>query len=210
MFTGIVEALGTVRSFDAGALTVDAPAEFLDGAAIGDSIAINGCCLTVVELARDSFRVDVVDESLRRTNLGDVDTGDAVNLERAMRVNDRLGGHIVQGHVDAVGEVVSPAPDLQIRMPADLLRYVIEKGSITIDGVALTIVKVLPDGFTVAVIPHTTEVTTLGRRQPGDRVNLEVDLIAKYVERLLTEGALASPGAMGSGGGAPGETEGRT
>lgn len=185
MFTGIIEALGTVRLFDAGSLRVDAPVEFLDGAGIGDSIAINGCCLTIVELGSDGFRVDVVDESLRRTNLGDVQAGDRVNLERAMQASDRLGGHIVQGHVDAVGEVVSPAPDLQIRMPADLLRYIIEKGSITIDGVSLTIAKVLPDGFTVALIPHTTEVTTLGRRQPGDRVNLEVDLIAKYVERLL-------------------------
>lgn len=185
MFTGIIEVLGTVRSFDNGALVVGTPAEFLDGVAIGDSIAINGCCLTVVELTDDGFRADVVDESLRRTNLGDVASGDPVNLERAMRAGDRFGGHIVQGHVDAVGEVVSPAPDLQIRMPADLLRYVIEKGSITIDGISLTVVKVLPDGFTVALIPHTTEVTTLGRRQPGDRVNLEVDLIAKYVERLL-------------------------
>jgi riboflavin synthase len=117
--------------------------------------------------------------------LGDIDVGDGVNLERPVRAADRLDGHIVQGHVDCTGEVVSPAPDLQVRMSTDLLRYVVEKGSITVDGCSLTVVKVLDDGFTVALIPHTTEITTLGRRQPGDRVNLEVDLVAKYVERLL-------------------------
>ena len=123
---------------------------------------------------------------MRRTNLGDLQPGDPVNLERPVRVTDRLGGHIVQGHVDAVGEVVEPAPALRVRMPAGLSRYVVEKGSITVDGCSLTVVDALDDGFTVAIIPHTAEVTVLGRRQPGDRVNLEVDLVAKYVERLLT------------------------
>lgn len=187
MFTGIVEELGTVRNIDGGRVQIGTTT-VIEGASIGDSIAINGCCLTVVALGTDSFDADVVDETFARTNLGDLRAGDVVNLERPLQVNDRLGGHIVQGHVDTVGEVVSPAPDLQVRMPADLMRYVVEKGSITVDGVSLTVVKALPDGFTVAVIPHTSDVTTLGRRQPGDRVNLEVDLIAKYVENMLKTG----------------------
>jgi riboflavin synthase len=184
VFTGIVEDLGTVRRFEGGRIEITTRA-LRDGLRIGDSIAINGCCLTVVELGDDWFGADAVDETRRRTNLGDLAVGSSVNLERPVQANDRLGGHIVQGHVDTVGEVVSPAPDLQVRMPADLTRYVVEKGSITVDGVSLTVVKALDDGFTVAVIPHTCEVTTLGRREPGERVNLEVDLIAKYVERML-------------------------
>jgi riboflavin synthase len=188
MFTGIVEELGTILSIEPqgsgvrariGATTV------LEGAAPGDSTAVDGCCLTVVELGDGWFEADVSDESLRRTTLGGRTAGDRVNLERPLLVTDRLGGHIVQGHVDAVGEVLAPVPDLQVRMPEDLRRYVIEKGSITVDGVSLTVVQPTDDGFTVAVIPHTAEVTTLGARRPGDRVNLEVDLIAKYTERLL-------------------------
>ncbi len=120
-----------------------------------------------------------------RTTLGARQAGDRVNLERPLLVTDRLGGHIVQGHVDAVGEVLAPVPDLRVRMPEDLRRYVIEKGSITVDGVSLTVVQPTDDGFTVAVIPHTADVTTLGAKTPGDAVNLEVDLIAKYTERLL-------------------------
>jgi riboflavin synthase len=185
VFTGIVEELGTFRRRDGARLEIGA-VRVIDDAELGDSIAVNGCCLTVVTIGPHWFGADAVDETLQRTNLGDLQPGDAVNLERPMRADDRLGGHIVQGHVDAVGEVVSPAPDLQVRMPADLTRYIIEKGSITVDGISLTVVKPLPDGFTVAVIPHTCEVTTLGRRRPGDRVNLEVDLIAKYVERLVS------------------------
>jgi riboflavin synthase len=184
MFTGIVAEVGAVRRVHDARLEI-ACGLVLEDAVIGDSIAINGCCLTVVELGDGWFGVDVTEESFRRTNLGDLRAGSAVNLEAAMRASDRLGGHIVQGHVDAVGEIVTPAPELQIRMPAELLRYVIEKGSITVDGVSLTVVKVLDDGFTVAVIPHTGEVTTLGGRKVGERVTLEVDLIAKYVERLL-------------------------
>ena len=187
MFTGIVEELGTFRRRDGARLEIGA-VRVIEDAKLGDSIAVNGCCLTVVTIGPHWFGADAVDETLQRTNLGDLRPGDAVNLERPMRADDRLGGHIVQGHVDAVGEVVSPAPDLQVRMPADLTRYLIEKGSITVDGISLTVVKPLPDGFTVAVIPHTCDVTTLGRRRPGDRVNLEVDLIAKYVERLVTPG----------------------
>ncbi len=184
MFTGIVEELGRLRSRDGGRFVFEA-STVLEDARIGDSIAHNGCCLTVVEMGEGWYAVDAVDETLARTNLGDLRPGDPVNLERPVRLADRLGGHLVQGHVDAVGEVVSPAPDLQVRMPKDLLRYVVEKGSITVDGCSLTVVKPLDDGFTVAIIPHTAAVTTLGLREPGDRVNLEVDSIAKYVERLL-------------------------
>lgn len=185
MFTGIVEELGRVRAraghrFEFSASTV------LADARVGDSIAVNGCCLTVVALGPDWWAADAVDETLTRTNLCDLAPGDVVNLERPVRMADRLGGHLVQGHVDAVGEIVAPAPHLQIGV-ADrpLLRYVVEKGSITVDGCSLTVVKVLDDGFTIAVIPHTAEVTTLGRKGPGDRVNLEFDMVAKYVERLL-------------------------
>ena len=188
MFTGIVEELGTVLAIEAQGLGVRArigATAVVEGAKRGDSTAVDGCCLTVVELGDGWFEADVSDESLRRTTLGARQAGDRVNLERPLLVTDRLGGHIVQGHVDAVGEVVAPVPDLRIRMPEDLRRYVIEKGSITVDGVSLTVVQATDDGFTVAVIPHTAEVTTLGAKQPGDTVNLEVDLIAKYTERLL-------------------------
>jgi riboflavin synthase len=184
VFTGIVEELGTVAAFDGSRLRVDA-VKVLDDAHIGDSIAVNGCCLTVTSLGDGWWEADVSAESRARTALDDLVPGAAVNLERPVRATDRLGGHLVQGHVDCVGEVVAPAPDMRISMPRDLLRYVVEKGSITVDGVSLTIVDVLGDGFTVAVIPHTAEVTTLGRRRPGERVNLEVDVTAKYVERLL-------------------------
>ena len=128
----------------------------------------------------------MVDETFSRTSLGELVPGDPVNLERPVRVSDRLGGHLVQGHVDGVGQVVTPAPDLRVTVPQDLLRYVVEKGSITIDGVSLTVAAVHDDGLSVAIIPHTADVTTLGRRQPGDAVNLEVDVTAKHVERLLT------------------------
>ena len=184
MFTGIVEELGRLRSRDGQRFVVEASV-VLEDAKIGDSMAHNGCCLTIVEIGDGWYAVDAVDETLRRTNLGDLRVGDPINLERPVRPNDRLGGHIVQGHVDAVGEVVEPAPDLRVRTPKELLRYVVEKGSITVDGCSLTVVDVLDDGFTVALIPHTTEVTTLGRRRAGDRVNLEVDVMAKYAEKLL-------------------------
>jgi riboflavin synthase len=188
MFTGIVEELGTVLAIEAQGRGVRArigATAVLEGAKRGDSTAVDGCCLTVVELGDGWFEADVSDESLRRTTLGARQAGDRVNLERPLLVTDRLGGHIVQGHVDAVGEVLAPVPDLRVRMPDDLRRYLIEKGSITVDGVSLTVVQPTDDGFTVAVIPHTAEVTTLGAKQPGDTVNLEVDLIAKYTERLL-------------------------
>jgi riboflavin synthase len=192
MFTGIVEELGTVVSRDGSRLRI-AARTVLDGAGIGDSTAVNGCCLTVVavDATEGWWDADVSDETCSRTNLGALRPGDPVNLERPVRLEDRLGGHLVQGHVDAVGEIVAPAPDLRVRMPADLLRYVVEKGSITVDGISLTVVEPLDDGFTVAVIPHTAAVTTLGSKGPGAEVNLEVDVIAKYAERLL-EGQLGA------------------
>ena len=184
MFTGIVEELGAVASLDGSRLRLSAT-RVLSDVQMGASIAVNGCCLTVVGWGEDWWEADVSDETFARTSLGSLHPGDPVNLERPVRLDDRLGGHLVQGHVDAVGEVVRPVPDLQVRVPPQLLRYLVEKGSVTVDGVSLTVVDVLPDGFTVAVIPHTAEVTTLGRRAPGDAVNLEVDVMAKYAERLL-------------------------
>jgi riboflavin synthase len=183
MFTGIVEELGRFERRD-GQRHRFAAEQVLADVTIGDSIAVNGCCVTVVASGGDWWEADLVDETLRRTVLGDLQPGDPVNLERAMLATDRFGGHIVQGHVDGVGEIVVPAPDLRIRTPATVLPYVVEKGSITVDGVSLTVVDVLDDGFTVAIIPHTASVTTLGRKGAGDRVNLEADVVAKYVERL--------------------------
>ena len=192
MFTGIVEERGTVASRDGSRLRINCT-KVLEGATIGDSTAVNGCCLTIVgfDTAAGWWDADVSDETYNRTNLGALSAGDPVNLERPVRLEDRLGGHLVQGHVDAVGEIVQGVPDLQIRMPEALLRYVVEKGSITVDGISLTVVKPLDDGFTVAVIPHTSAVTTLGQKGPGSPVNLEVDVMAKYTERLI-EAQLAS------------------
>ena len=191
MFTGIVEELGHLRRRSGSRFEFDA---YLvrGGLGIGDSVAHNGVCLTVVDLFDNGYAVDVVDETLRRSTLGDLAPGDPVNLERPVRLADRLGGHLVQGHVDGVGEVVSPAPALEVRIPAELARYLVDKGSITVDGCSLTVVAARADAFTVAVIPHTAEVTTLGRRRAGDRVNLEVDIVAKYVEKLMA-GHAAQP-----------------
>ena len=186
MFTGIVEERGRLLGrrggrFDFGATIVT------EDAKTGDSIAVNGCCLTVVDVGPGRWAADVVPETLERTNLGQLGRGDPVNLERPLRLADRLGGHLLQGHVDAVGVIVTAAPELRVRMPEGLRRYVVEKGSIAVDGCSLTVVQALPDGFTVAVIPHTAAVTTLGAKQAGDTVNLEVDMVAKYIERLLEE-----------------------
>jgi riboflavin synthase len=204
MFTGIVEELGTVRAVtpDAGGVRLEIAAELvLRDAEVGASIAVNGCCLTVVELHDGSWAADAVTETLDRTSLGGLVPGDRVNLERPVRLADRLGGHLVQGHVDAVGTLSrrEPLPDGSTRMTfvgpsvprgewGDVLRYVVEKGSITVDGISLTVASLDDDAgtFDVAVIPHTLAVTTLGTKQPGDPVNLEVDVLAKYVERLLT------------------------
>lgn len=187
MFTGIVEELGEVTSFDGQRLRI-AARTVLEDVRLGDSIAVNGCCLTLVEQGPGWWEADVSQETLDRTSLRGVQPGTPVNLERSVRLQDRLGGHLVQGHVDAVGEVVDPVPDLRVRIPQHLMRYVVEKGSITVDGVSLTVVRPLDDGFTVAIIPHTADVTSLGSKRPGDLVNIEVDVMAKYVERLLKEG----------------------
>jgi riboflavin synthase len=196
VFTGIVEELGTVRRVHpvgGGARIEIAATQVLADTAIGASIAVNGCCLTVVELGEGGFAADAVTETLRRTSLGALTAGDPVNLERPVRVDDRLGGHLVQGHVDAVGTIRAREPNadgsqrVAFAAPDAVLRYVVEKGSITVDGVSLTVAEVLTDGFAVAVIPHTLAVTTLGAKAPGDGVNLEVDVIAKYVERLMAK-----------------------
>ena len=193
MFTGIIEHLGTVDSVvktDRGSrLSVDA-GPVSSGIAIGDSVAVNGICLTVVEHVENRISFEAMGETLDRTNLGAVDQGDVVNLERPMPASGRFDGHIVQGHVDGLGTVRSIMEDgssrrMWIDMPSDLLRYVVEKGSITLDGVSLTVTAVDEIGLEVALIPHTLSVTTLGTRAVGDRVNLEVDVLAKYVERLL-------------------------
>ncbi len=184
MFTGIIEELGTIAVNEGSKLRITA-STVLEDVALGDSTAVNGCCVTVVAWGEDWWEADVTDETLARTNLGALRPGDPVNLERPVRLSDRLGGHLVQGHVDAVGEIVTPVPDLRVRMPPELLRYVVEKGSVTVDGISLTVVSVLADGFTVAVIPHTSAVTTLGSKSAGATVNIEIDVVAKYVESLL-------------------------
>jgi riboflavin synthase len=196
MFTGIVEELGTVASRNGPKLIISCQ-RVLEDVELGASIAVNGCCLTVVEWNSDDgwFAADVTEESYARTQLGDLGAGDRVNLERPVRLDDRLGGHLVQGHVDAVGTIVAPAPDLKVEIPTELYRYVVEKGSITVDGISLTVVEPAADGFTVAVIPHTAEVTTLGHKGPGDRVNIEVDVMAKYAESLIEGYLPTSEGA---------------
>lgn len=199
MFTGIVEELGSVRSTtpnEGGARLELACSTVLSDAELGSSIAVNGCCLTVVALGPDWWAADAQRETLDRTTLGLLASGDPVNLERPIRLSDRLGGHLVQGHVDAVGTVAAHElqPDgsasVTVHAPGALTRFMVEKGSVTVDGVSLTITRVDDDAgdveaFTVALIPHTLAATTLGTRRAGDGVNLEVDVLAKYVERLL-------------------------
>jgi riboflavin synthase len=184
VFTGIVEELGRVVSCQGNRLRTEARTVLAD-AQQGDSIAVNGACLTVIDQGVGWWEADVSDETLRRTNLGALAPGDPVNLERPMRLDDRLGGHLVLGHVDGVGEIVSPSPDLVVRIAPELMRYCVEKGSITVDGVSLTSFDLGPDTFRVAVIPHTAAVTTLGHKGPGAKVNIEVDVLAKHVERLV-------------------------
>lgn len=188
MFTGITEELGKISQVYPDKLVVRAR-KVLEGTAIGDSISINGACLTVVELGTDNFTVEVVPETLRRTNLGQLRTGDEVNLERPLALGGRLGGHLVQGHVDETGKVISlrnegDAVVMRFQAPREVMRYVVLKGFITIDGISLTVAERDNDSFTVSVIPHTRQKTTLGKRRVGDTVNLEVDIIAKYVEAL--------------------------
>ncbi|MBM7515134.1 riboflavin synthase [Nocardioides nitrophenolicus] len=193
MFTGIVEELGTVTAVedqgDAIRLTIASEVTLSD-AGLGDSIAVNGCCLTVAERSDTTWTADVMAETLAKTSIGGLAVGDRVNLERAVTAEKRLGGHVVQGHVDAVGEVVARTPSehweiVEIKLPDDLGRYLVDKGSITVDGTSLTVVEARDDTFTVSLIPETLARTTLGFRGVGDRVNLEVDVIAKHVEKLV-------------------------
>ena len=194
MFTGIIEELGRVRAIDrreGGARLEIAATTVVADARVGDSISVNGCCLTVVDSGDGWWAGDVVIETLERTALGSLDAGEPVNLERPLRMSDQLGGHLVQGHVDAVGHVAakSPLADGSTRFtfsaPPDVLRFIVRKGSVAIDGISLTVASLGDDTFDVAVIPHTLAVTTLGHKEQGAAVNLEADLIAKYVERLL-------------------------
>jgi riboflavin synthase len=182
VFTGIVRELGRVVAFDGARLLVEAPQTSAD---VGDSIAVDGVCLTVVQHDGDRFAFDVVTETLSRTTLGTLTADDRVNIEPALRAGEPLGGHNVQGHVDGVGRIrnISPQP-VWIDAPGDVLRYCVEKGSITVDGISLTIAALDEAGFAVALIPHTLDATTLGAAKPGDAVNLEADVLAKYVERL--------------------------
>lgn len=193
MFTGIIEEMGTVKALrrEAGAarLSVSA-ATVLDGTALGDSICVNGVCLTVVELGKSEFSADVAVETLRVTNLGELKAGARVNLERALQLSARIGGHLVSGHVDAVGRLREKRDEgngwrIFFDAPETVLRYVIKKGSIAIDGISLTVADVDRAGFSIAMIPHTARLTTLGFKAAGDSVNLESDIIGKYVERLL-------------------------
>ena len=184
MFTGLIEELGSFVNNDGDRYRFAAQTVTQE-TKIDDSISVNGCCLTVVALGDGWWEADVVSETLSRTSLGRLQPGDPVNLERAVRSSDRLGGHMVQGHVDGVGTVLEPGPDLRIEIPENLERYFVEKGSVTVDGVSLTCFNITAQAFSVALIPHTLEVTTLGTYVEGDIVNIEVDVIAKYVERLL-------------------------
>ena len=202
MFTGIVEELGTIARLDRGTdsarLTVRGPLVTSD-ATPGASIAVNGVCLTVVEHADGEFTVDVMAETLSRSSLGSLRAGDRVNLERAMAAGGRFGGHVVQGHVDGTAQVLERVPGdrwevVRLSLPAGLARYVVEKGSITVDGVSLTVASVDDTSFSVSLIPTTLDLTTLGHKGIGDLVNLEVDVLAKYVERLMSAPTAKDPG----------------
>ncbi len=193
MFTGIVEGTGVVRAAGGGGgpirLRIEAGYD-IGGVKVGDSIAVSGTCLTVAALAGGAFEADLTAETIARTTLGRLRPGDRVNLERPVAVGDRLGGHVVQGHVDAVGRVVRSDPQgdaswLEIDAPASVARYIVEKGSVAVDGVSLTVARCDGNRFAVCLVPHTCATTTLGALGPGARVNLEADILAKYVERLL-------------------------
>ena len=201
MFTGIVAEKGTVLEASRESLTIESWLA-LEGAAVGDSIAVNGACLTITTMSEGRFSVDVTPETLRRSNLGDLRVGSPVNLEPSLAYGGKVGGHLVQGHVDAVGVVAGVTPEGNSRLmtfdaPREIMRYVVEKGFVAVDGISLTVAALSDAQFTVAVIPYTDQHTTLGERGPGDRVNLEADILAKYTERLLSEGA-APPDAGGA------------
>ncbi len=183
VFTGIVREIGTVAAFDGSRLVLEAP-ETAAQATPGDSVSVGGACLTVVAADGGTLSFDVVPETLSRTTLGGLAAGSHVNLEPALRVGDALGGHVVQGHVDGVGGLRERNDLTWFDAPAEIVRYCVEKGSIAVDGTSLTVAATDDGGFGVALIPHTLEATTLGLLEPGDHVNLEVDVLAKYVERL--------------------------
>lgn len=193
MFTGIIEEMGTVRRLNQSPNRCElelSASKVLEGTQIGDSIAVNGVCLTVIRLGEEHFTADVMPETLRRSNLGQLKPGSKVNLERAMAANGRFGGHIVAGHIDGTGKILAMQPEgnavlVTISAKPELLRYVVEKGSIAIDGISLTVAKVSHTDFTVSLIPHTGEETTLLKHRPGEIVNLETDIIGKYVEKLM-------------------------
>ena len=195
MFTGIIEGTGTVAALataaDGSGARLEVEAPWLAGQLEpGESVAVNGCCVTVAAASTGGFAADLVAETLRRTALGGLATGARVNLERPLALGGRLGGHLVQGHVDGVARVLDRKPvgdgeEVRIELPAELQRYVVDKGSIAVDGVSLTVAGVGPGWLTVALVPHTLAVTTLGDRRPGDPVQLEVDVVAKYIERLV-------------------------
>lgn len=189
MFTGIVEEVGQVSQLDDHRLSVRGSKVLVD-TKLGDSIAVNGACLTVVSFGEGEFSVDLAPETIRRTSLGNVNAGDWVNLERPLAVSDRLGGHIVQGHIDGTGRITSIRPEgdciiIRITSPKRLMPYIVEKGFMAVDGISLTVVKRGASSFTVSVIPYTTENTNLKGKMAGDRVNLEMDIVAKYVESLM-------------------------
>jgi riboflavin synthase len=193
IFTGIIEEMGAINRIDSGVnssrINIKA-VNVLEGTKIGDSIAINGVCLTVTSLGSDYFTADVMAETLAKTNLNQLRNGQRINLERAVRMGDRMGGHMVQGHVDGIGVIAEQkkmdiATLFRIKTNAEVLAYVVKKGSIAIDGISLTVIDVLDDSFTVSLIPHTAAMTTLGFKKTGDTVNLETDIIGRYVEKLL-------------------------
>jgi riboflavin synthase len=195
MFTGIIEEIGRVTRVERGGvtrLTIAGP-QVASDARVGDSIAVNGACLTVTRSDGEALSFEAVPETLSRTNLGELQAGSRVNLERALAAGARLAGHIVQGHVDGVGTIQSIEAEqdswrITVAVPAPLRRYLVEKGSVAMDGISLTVASLTEDGFTVAIVPHTWTATTIHERRRGDRVNLETDILAKYVERLLAPG----------------------
>lgn len=191
MFTGIVEEVGIVTAVQPGRLTISAT-EVLKGAKLGDSIAVNGTCLTVASIGDNSFSVDIMLETLRRTNLGALLLGQGVNLERSLAADGRFGGHFVQGHVDGTGKIISMVPEgeallMEVAAPPDIMRYLVEKGYIAVDGISLTIIRCNATSFAVSLVAYTQKHTTLGGKRVGEVVNLEVDIMAKYVERMREE-----------------------
>lgn len=195
MFTGIIEELGKIekllRKGEGAIIAVRAPL-VAPQLSIGESIAVNGACLTVVAIERPTFQADVMSETLNKTNLGKLKAGDMVNLERALRLGERLSGHLVSGHIDGLGRIISKqrkanAIGLKVEVPSSLARYIVSKGSIAVDGVSLTVADVADSLFTVSIIPHTAELTTLGEKSAGSEVNIEVDILGKYVEKMFSE-----------------------